>query len=267
MSGKIKITAVNYLNTFPFRYAFNQVSDIHQWAEINYATPFECAQMLLDKQTDIALAPVAILHHNSHLSIITDFCISTHTKVESVKLYSHKPIDQINTITLDYQSLSSVSLIKVLMKYYWKKEVQYVQGKKGFEKDFDTDAIVVIGDRTFELNGTFQYEYDLAEEWYRYYQKPFVFAAWISHLNIQNDYIQQLNAAFDFAIQHLDLVIDDVLKNTNILGHRDESNRLITISRYLKDNIYYRLTEDRQQSIHHFLHLLSTIEKITPTRV
>lgn len=57
MADKIKITAVNYLNTFPFKYGMTKFGHLLDWAEINYATPAECAQMLIDKKTNIALAP------------------------------------------------------------------------------------------------------------------------------------------------------------------------------------------------------------------
>lgn len=267
MKTKIKITGVNYLNTFPFKYAIEKSESIQQWADINYATPYECAQMLLNKQTNIALAPVAVLNYDKHLKIITEFCLSTHNKVDSVKLYSHKPVYKITSVTLDYQSLSSVSLIRILMKYYWKKEVEYIQGEKGFEKKFSTDAIVVIGDRTFELNGTFEYEYDLGYEWYQFFGKPFVFAAWISNIDLNDKQINELNTVFEFGINNIDLVIADTLKNTNVLKYLDEQERAEKISDYLKTKIEYRLTEDRKQSIEYFLNLLKTIENKEFTKV
>ncbi|GIV27200.1 MAG: chorismate dehydratase [Bacteroidia bacterium] len=255
--SKIKITAVNYLNTFPFKYALEKFANQVDWAEINYAAPAECAQMLINNETNLALAPIAVLAKQPNLNIVTNFCLSTFNEVKSVKLYSKKSIEDIQTIVLDYQSLSSVSLIKVLMKYYWKKSVRYLQGYKGFENKLSADAMVVIGDRTFELNGKFPYEYDLATEWYRYYGKPFVFAGWISNVILKDSYLQQLNTIFDYGLQHLDEVIDYAMQNHSLSGKR--LNKEI-IADYLTNKMHYRLTNDRKESIEHFLHLLKKLE-------
>jgi len=260
MADKIKITAVNYLNTFPFKYGMKEFGHLLDWAEINYATPAECAQMLIDKKTNIALAPIAVLSRQSDLNIITNYCLSTNDVVKSVKLYSYKPIQEIETIILDYQSLSSVSLIKVLMKYYWKKEVRYIQGTQGFERQLNEDAMVVIGDRTFELNGTFPYEYDLAEEWFKYYGKPFVFAAWISNVILDNDRINTLNQIFEYGINHLDEVVEDAIHSISFLRNTDIDTKRSFVLSYLKNNMQYQLTEERKESIKHFLYLLKTME-------
>jgi len=260
MANKIKITAVNYLNTLPFKYGMIKLGHLLSWADINYATPAECAQMLIDKKTNIALAPVAVLVKQPDLKVVTNYCLSTNDVVKSVKLYSHKPIQKIETIVLDYQSLSSVSLIKVLMRYYWKKEVRYIQGIKGFEKQLKEDAMLVIGDRTFELNGTFPYEYDLAEEWFKFYGKPFVFAAWISNLELDEEKIDTLNQIFEYGIKHIDEVIEDAILSISFLKHIDVDTKRYFISSYLKNNMQYLLTQDRENSMQHFLNLLKTLE-------
>lgn len=256
---KIKITAVNYLNVLPFKYGIEQSTSIQKWAEINYASPFECAEMIVNNQTNIALAPVAVLAVCPHLKIITDYCLSTYDAVKSVKLYSTKDIKDIQSVILDYQSLSSISLLKVLMKYYWKKEVQYIKGYKEFEKEMKADAMVVIGDRTFQLNGKFNYEYDLATEWFKFYGKPFVFAAWISNINLNEEQLNDLNTAFDFGLKNINNIIEDVLQHTHVLDFLNIQQRKKLITQYLKINMKYHLTEDRRKSIEHFLNLLKTI--------
>jgi len=147
-----------------------------------------------------------------------------------------------------------------LMRYYWKKEVRYIQGTQGFERQLNEDAMVVIGDRTFELNGTFPYEYDLAEEWFKYYGKPFVFAAWISNVRLDNDRINTLNQIFEYGINHLDEVVEDAMHSISFLGNIDIDTKRSFILSYLKNNIQYQLTEDRKESIEHFLYLLKTME-------
>ncbi len=259
---KIKITGVNYLNTFPFKYGIEKNIHLLEWAEIDYATPFECAERLMQGKTNIALAPVAVLALHPHLKIITQYCLSTNDAVKSVKLYSKKKIDQIQSIILDYQSLSSVSLVKVLMKYYWKKEVRYIQGYDGFQKKLEVDAMVVIGDRTFELNGKFDYEYDLATEWYHFFGKPFVFAAWISNTDLDEKQFNALNAVFEYGVKNIDKVVQHTLNNTNILNFLGKPEREKYITEYLTNNMQYVFDDDRKKSLQYFLKLLKTIETI-----
>ncbi|MCX7728054.1 MAG: menaquinone biosynthesis protein [Bacteroidia bacterium] len=255
----IKITAVNFLNTYPFKYGIEKYLSRFSWAEIDYATPAECAKKLMNKTTHIALAPVAVLAMNPNLQIVTNYCLSTNDYVHSVKLYSKKEWHQIQSVVLDYQSLSSVSLVKVLMKYHWNKEVKYIEGYQGFEDHLNADAMVVIGDRTFELNGKFDYEYDLAHEWYSFYGKPFVFAAWITNMMLDKEVIHHLNAAFEYGITHIDDVIADAVKNTDILKFINGIKRQQTIEHYLKYNMQYIFNKERKQSLNHFLNLLKTI--------
>jgi chorismate dehydratase len=250
---KIKITAVNYLNTFPFKYGLEHNKKILEWAEINYAHPAECAQMLVNKKTHIALAPVAILAFYPELKIVSNYCLSTNDIVDTVKLYSKKPIDEIQSIILDYQSLSSVSLVKVLMQFYWKKNVQYIQGYNGFENEMNADAMVVIGDRTFDLNGKFPYEYDLASEWFKFTNKPFVFAAWITNHHLTNEQIENLNEAMQQGLDNIDNVIEDAANNPLVLKNFNTKQKNEIINNYLKNRMFYQLTADRLEALQMFI--------------
>lgn len=258
---KIQITAVNYLNTLPFKYGLMHTPSIFEWADINYASPYECAKMLIHRQTNIALAPVAVLSLDTSLQILTPFCLSTNQVVKSVKLYSKKNIDAIKSIILDYQSLSSVYLTKVLMQYHWKKEVQYIQGYEGFEKKLEqADAMVVIGDRTFELNGQFEYEYDLATEWYRFYGKPFVFAAWITNTPLDEIQLQQLHSSFEYGLSHINECVEEAMQLPALLPHINDTKKRQIIYEYLTENMQYHLTEDRKNSLFYFLQLIKTLQ-------
>ena len=52
--------------------------------------------------------------------IISDYCISCDGEVASVGLFSDVPLNKIEKILLDYQSRTSVELLKILVEEYWK---------------------------------------------------------------------------------------------------------------------------------------------------
>lgn len=242
---KIKISIVNYTNTLPFKWAIKK-SSILQKIDLQEDIPSICGQKLKFKQVDLALIPVAMITELDTYFITTDYCIGANGKVDSVKLYSEVPIDEIKTVTLDYQSRSSITLTKVLLKFFWKKEVEYKDAKPGFENDIaKNNAAVVIGDRTFILNGKFNYEYDLADEWKKFTGLPFVFAAWISTEKLPSEFIIEFNNVLKHGVEH---IVEAVEEDYNVENLSKEK----TIE-YLTERIDYKLDHDKRKALDLFL--------------
>lgn len=246
MNGeKIKVSIVNYTNTLPFKWALKGSKLIDQ-IDLQEDIPSICAQKLKYGQVHLALVPVALLPELDSYSIETDFCIGANGKVDSVKLYSTKPLRAIKRVCLDYQSKSSITLTRVLFKFYWKQEVEFVEAKPGFEEKIDANtAAVVIGDRTFSLNGKFAYEYDLAEEWKLFTGLPFVFAAWVSTQKLSAGFIADFNAVLAHGVNHINEAIN--ADNTPRHYTREET------SNYLKNRISYSLDAAKREALTRFV--------------
>ena len=214
--------------------------------------PSICAQKLKYKQVDLALVPVALLPELDRYFIVSDYCIGARGKVDSVKLYSEVPLNEIERVVLDYQSKSSITLTKVLKQFYWKSNFQFVDAKPGFENEIKgTQAAVVIGDRTFKLNGSFKYEYDLAEEWQKFTGLPFVFAAWVSTETLDETFVCDFNAVLKHGVEHLSEAIDDDL-NPALL----DKTQTIT---YLAERISYPLDFAKRKALALFLNYIPQI--------
>ena len=76
--------------------------------------------MLLENAIDVGLVPVAIIPEMKEHYIISDYCIGCDGEVASVCLFSEVPLNKIEKVLLDYQSRTSVELLKILIKEYWK---------------------------------------------------------------------------------------------------------------------------------------------------
>lgn len=247
---KIKISIVNYFNTLPFRYGLKKSSIIDR-IDLQEDIPSICAQKLKFKQVEIGLVPVALLVELDHYKIITDYCIGADGKVDSVKLYSEVPLNEIRSITLDYQSKSSIKLTKVLSKFYWKKDFEFKDAKPGYEQNIKgTNAAVVIGDRTFSLNGTFKHEIDLAQEWKDFTGLPFVFAAWVTTSEINDAFVSEFNEALKFGIENTKTAI----QQSNI----QSSDNLDPLD-YLTKKINYNLDADKKKALDLFLNYISQL--------
>jgi chorismate dehydratase len=243
-----KISIVNYFNTLPFVYGINH-SGIALNSKFEFDIPSVCAQKLLNQQVDIGLVPVAILPKLEQYHLISDYCIGAIGKVDSVKLYSQKPIHELTDIILDYQSRTSVALIQVLNKNFWKHQWNFKQGFEGFENSAtNTTGIVLIGDRTFGFN-QYPYEYDLAEEWYKYTGLPFVFACWASEKKISDSFITKFNQVLGFGVNHINDALDENPLHIKGFDAKD----------YLKYKISYSLDDSKKEGLKLFLRLLKEL--------
>jgi chorismate dehydratase len=242
---KTRISIVSYTNTLPFRWALKD-SDIIRQIDLQEDIPSICAQKLKFGQVDLALVPVALLPELKSYSIESDFCIGANGKVDSVKLYSRVPLHEIKNVTLDYQSKSSITLTRVLFKFFWKLPVRYNDALPGFESRVEGNtAAVVIGDRTFALNGSFEYEYDLAEEWKKFTGLPFVFAAWISTNKLPETFITAFNKTLQHGLNHIRTA---VAEDTTARAYTKEQ-----VFFYLSERIDYRLDDAKKRALHLFL--------------
>lgn len=242
---KIKISIVNYTNTLPFKWALKG-SELINKIDLQEDIPSICAQKLKFGQVDLALVPVALIVELDHYFIETDFCIGADGSVDSVKLYSDVPLHEMGGIMLDYQSKSSITLTKVLCKFFWKLDVPFFEARPGFENEIKGHTgAVVIGDRTFEMNGNFKFEYDLASEWKKFTGLPFVFAAWLSREKLPGEFIASFNKVLTHGVIHTRQAIDEseVVKGlTREMTHH-----------YLTKKIDYKLDQPKREALKRFL--------------
>lgn len=207
MVQKIKAGAVSYLNTKPLIYGFEQ-GLMKNELDLVIDYPANVARMLQDDQIDIGLVPVAIIPTLKEHYIISDYCIGCDGEVASVCLFSHVPLNEIKTIVLDYQSKTSVALLKILLKEHWKITPTLVDEQRDVLMDeMMTTARLIIGDRALEQRQISRYTYDLGIAWKELTGLPFVFAVWVANKQLSAEFITAFNAANEVGFNHLDEVI------------------------------------------------------------
>src|SRR4030043_224184 len=135
-SSKIRISAVKYANTYPFIYGMTETG-FDRKVIIETDHPSQCAEKLISGKVDIGLIPIAALPALGEYYIITDYCLGAYGKVRTVMLLSNCPFSDIKSINLDYHSLSSVNLARILAKSSWKREFIWKNTYKGFITEFN----------------------------------------------------------------------------------------------------------------------------------
>ncbi|MFL5741378.1 MAG: menaquinone biosynthetic enzyme MqnA/MqnD family protein, partial [Flavisolibacter sp.] len=149
--NKIRVAAVSYLNTKPLLYGI-QRHPVRKEIELIEDYPSRIAQMLIEDQVDVGLIPVAAVLRLKEWNIITDYCIGSRGAVASVCIFSEVPMEEVERVYLDYQSRTSVNLARMLLKEYWKRDVEFIDaaGEDYRQHIQGRTAGVVIGDRALQ---------------------------------------------------------------------------------------------------------------------
>jgi chorismate dehydratase len=245
------VAAVSYLNTKPLLYGIKRHPIINE-IELVEDYPSKIAQMLIDDEVDIGLIPVAATLKLKEWNIVGDYCIGSEGPVASVCIFSEVPMDKIERVYLDYQSRTSVNLAKVLLREYWKKNVELIDssGEDFRDEIRGTSAGVVIGDRALAQRLKSKYIYDLAEAWKKYTGLPFVFAAWIANKKLPSHFVSAFNEANGYGLQHINEVI------------AENPFEMYDLRKYYTECISYKLDDRKREGLGLFLEKVGSLTNL-----
>lgn len=235
---------MSYLNTKPLIYGIEK-GMIKEEADLVIDYPSKIATMLLSDEIDVGLVPVAIIPQMKEHYIISDYCIGSVGEVASVCLFSEVPLDKIEKVLLDYQSRTSVALLKLLINDYWKINVSFEDTSGDYQSKISgTTAGLVIGDRALAQRKISSFIFDLGDEWGKFTGLPFVFAAWISNKRLDDTFIKKFNKANAYGLDRIDEVVEENEYPIFNLGH------------YYSDCISFNLDESKKKGLDLFLNKL-----------
>lgn len=177
MNGKIRIGAVNYLNTKPL---ICDLDKLAPEANILLDTPSRLADMLGRGELDVALIPIVEYFRAGDYSVLPNIAIASDGPVLSVTLFSRIPWQDIRRVALDVGSRTSAALTQVLLRHRHGIEPVVIPLPMDADAEsVDADAVLLIGDRAMHacLPG-FAHAFDLGQEWRDWTGLPFVYAVW-----------------------------------------------------------------------------------------
>ena len=155
------------------------------------------------------------------------------------------PLDKIETVLLDYQSRTSVALLKVIIKNFWKINVDFEKTSGDYQSQISgTKAGLVIGDRALQQRKISPFIFDLGLEWKKFTGLPFVFAAWVSNKKLDGNFISEFNKANAFGLNRIEEVVQ-----ANPYG-------IFDLRHYYKDCISFNLDENKKKGLELFLKMI-----------
>jgi chorismate dehydratase len=243
----IRITAVSYYNTLPFIYGLIH-SGMVSGFDLSLDVPSECARKIFSGEADIALIPVGALPGIPDYQLVSNLCIGADKDVKSVLLLANTDLESLKTIYLDTDSRTSVKLVQIMAKQFWKVSPEWKSLSEYKGKLTSEEGMVLIGNKTFGLSSQYPFCYDLAGEWIKFTGLPFVFAVWISRRKLPPDFEKSFQSALTWGVNHREESI--------IMADKPHITEQELIS-YLQNDISYSLDEQKLKGMELFLKFLS----------
>lgn len=135
------------------------------------------------KDNEIILAPIVTAFKDSSWYLIDGIGIGSFGPVETVKLFFRNgdtTIQNLKSIYLDQESLTSVALLKILLTKFYQRSLDSIL----FTAELgDADAQLLIGDKTWSPDNP-RFALDLGEIWTELTGLPFLFACWMTRSKV-----------------------------------------------------------------------------------
>jgi chorismate dehydratase len=166
----LRVGCVQYLNAKPLIVPYD--------GEVSFQHPACLADMLAAGAIDVALVPVFEALRHPDFPIADGIAIASRGPVYSVVLAHCRPLEEIETVTLDPASRTSNNLTRVILEHFHGTKPAY---EKSDAPAAGTRARIFIGNQAIRARETptpgLQY-LDLGEEWLKQTALPFVYAVW-----------------------------------------------------------------------------------------
>jgi chorismate dehydratase len=172
---------IDYINCYPFYYHLFEKKPL-EGVTVIPGYPSRLNAMMESGELDMSpISSASYTELQDKVVIVPDFCLSSIGYVASVVLESNVPIEELDgkKIGITSASNTSVIILKVLLKQYYKIDPEYITSGLVPTTD-EHDAILLIGnDALRKKSKPVPYTYDLGDLWLRRTGYPVVFAIFV----------------------------------------------------------------------------------------
>lgn len=193
MKEKLRIGKIPYLNLLPIYYLIEKNCSLRHY-EFVQGVPSQLNKMIREGAIDISpSSSIEYLRHPNLYCIIKGHSVSCKGCIESILLFSKKPIGRLHgsKIYVTNQSETSIALLEITLKKFYQIECELIVSNK--PELANGDAFFLIGDDALKMNRKMfstahnLFVYDLGEIWTAHTNLPFVFALWLYRKELYRD--------------------------------------------------------------------------------
>lgn len=176
---------VDFINCLPINLPIS-LGEVEINSDIIPAVPSKLNRMILSGEIDIApVSSIAYLENKDKLSPFADLCIASNGPADSVLLFSHFPIEELDgsNVLLSKASATSNKLLQVIFKEFLKINVSF-----HLDSNIKSPAYLLIGDEALLEYSKMPrniFIYDLGSLWKKHTGLPMVFGLWVKRKDIK----------------------------------------------------------------------------------
>lgn len=181
----LRVGHIAYANCIPF---FHYLAECGFAGETISGVPSRLNALLAEGRIDLSpSSSIEYGRNDADYLLLPDFSISSSGAVQSVLLFSGRPLEHLAQIPIAVtgESATSINLLRILLKEFlgFITLVEIRPAGSVEEHIASGGTGLLIGDRALRacLAGLAPRVYDLGELWWRFTGLPFVFALWIVH--------------------------------------------------------------------------------------
>lgn len=227
------VGSVPYVNARPLVDHFDQLGEDSP-VQVLYAVPSALPEMLETGEADAILVSSIDALTVPGRRYVEGVCIGSRGPAESVRLFSKRPFEQIESVALDQSSMTSNALAQIVLAELYGLKPRLERRPPDLNSMLgDHDAALLIGDLGMRANGSGLHVLDLGAAWQRLTGLPFVWALWTGGDGLTPALARHLQNACCTSLNELEGVIARTIRRS---GWQEGMCR-----RYLSETMNYRL--------------------------
>jgi chorismate dehydratase len=260
------VGTVSFFNARPLTYNMESREDVRLYPEV----PARLLEALDNGDIDVGMVPsIDYQRCEDELLILPIGAIGSEGEVLTVRVFSQRPLDEINCLACDSDSHTSVALAGIVWQLRYQRRLKIVPlsvpegpAVKCSPNDYPEAAILLIGDKVLPQLGRWAYELDLGLAWSELTSLPFVYAFWaVTGRKTDADtalLVDILQKACQEGLANIDTIVRRFAGQ-----HGFEANQA---SRYLTENISYQFGRRQQQGLSRFYQLAGQLGLVARQR-
>lgn len=234
----MKLGCISYINVFPVTLGL-ELGEVPFQGELIKAEPTRLNALVRQEQLDVtAVSSIEYLSCYQTYRLVEGVALSSPGPVQSVKLFSQIPIEQLNgrKVGVTPASATSRTLLQILLPDAHLLELSSPEPK---------DAVLLIGDQALVAPPA-PYELDLGQAWKEKTGLPMVWACWLARRTLGKEVEHLLQRSRDWGLAHHERTLQEAQARTGL--------QEATLRSYF-DGLRYSLGDEEMESLKLFYRL------------
>jgi chorismate dehydratase len=222
----LRVGIIDYINTLPLFHALRQNIISHN-ATFSFGVPSQINKLFSKNKLDVATISAAhFLEYRLEYTLLSDLGIAATKQVMSILLFTKKKPHELDgaTIFLPSHSASSIRILKMICKHFWKITPRFCTFVGSTEYLFQQDnPFLVIGTECLLLFEKYP-DYpslDLAQVWYNFTNKASIYCliatrndSFISKQQEVIEFHKYLNKSYEWGQNNMNEIITHAVLET-----------------------------------------------------